>query len=125
MPSRNRRGSETEQLVTQFLNEHGWPNAEPVGAGRSGPDITGTPGLGFEVKARRQLDLNGWLRQASAGAARPRPGGGAELDFTLPLVVHRPDGFGAASVASWPATFRLEHAVWLMRQAGYGEPAPL
>src|SRR5207344_2215708 len=94
-PTRKRRGSETQTAVAQWFAANGWPYAEPTGAGRTGPDITGIPGLACEVKARRGLDLPRWLRQAATGAG-------------LPFVVHRPDGMGPAVIGSWPVTMRLE-----------------
>lgn len=109
---RRRRGAETQRTVAAYLAGHGWPYATDAGAGRSGVDVLGTPGLSWEVKARRSLDLLAWLRQAS------------REDGALPLVCHRPDGMGPASVADWPVTMRLADIVWLLREAGYGEPNP-
>lgn len=40
----------------------------------------------------------------------------------LPIVVHRPDGMGPASIENWPATLRLSDLVRLLRAAGYGDP---
>ena len=107
--ARQRRGSETQTAVAAYLRENGWPYAEPVGAGRNGADITGTPGLAIEVKARRSLDLPGWLRQATPGDGR------------LPLVVSRPDGYGPALIGAWPVTMRMVDAVVLLRRAGFGD----
>lgn len=105
---RKRRGAETQRTVASYLVDNGFPHATDAGAGRNGSDILGTAGLAIEVKARRDYSPMAWLRQA-AGAVG------------LPLVVHRPDGMGPASVADWPVTFRLEDAVKLLRAAGYGE----
>jgi hypothetical protein len=109
--ARRARGAQTQRIVAAFLAGHGWPYATDAGAGRQGRDVLGTPGLAFEVKGRRDLDLTGWLRQAATCA------GG-----DLPLVVHRPDGYGPARIADWPVTLRLEDAVALLRAAGYGDP---
>lgn len=110
MPTRKARGAETQRCVAGYLAEHGWPYASDAGAGRHGSDILGVPGLAIEVKARRDFAPLTWIRQATNGAG-------------LPLVVHRPDGMGPASVADWPVTLRLQDAVALLRAAGYGEPA--
>lgn len=107
--SRKRRGSETQTAVARWFQGNGWPYAESTGAGRTGSDITGIPGLACEVKARRDLNLLAWLRQAAAGVG-------------LPFVVHRPDGMGPASVAGWPVTLRLEDFTRLLHEAGYGDP---
>lgn len=111
--SRKQRGAETQRLVAEYLKGNGWPWATDAGAGRSGSDILNTPGLKIEVKARRDLNLPEWLRQASSD---PLPG--------VASVVHRPDGYGPAKIADWPVTLRLEDWVILLRQAGYGDPLP-
>ena len=106
--SRKRRGSETQNAVAAWFADHGWPHAESAGAGRPGVDVLGLPGLSCEVKARRGFSPLAWIRQA-----RQQPG--------LPLVVHRPDGLGVASVADWPVTMRLEDVTGLLLAAGYGD----
>ena len=105
---RKQRGRETERIVADYLREW-WPFAEPVGAGRPGSDVTGVVGVDIEVKARRELDLTGTIRQQSA---RLR-------ENTLPVAVIRPDGFGPARVAEWPVVMPLSVAVQLLREAGY------
>ncbi|HET7386887.1 MAG TPA: hypothetical protein VFJ19_09530 [Nocardioidaceae bacterium] len=110
--TRRRRGADTQRHVAGYLRTHGWRFAEPVGAGSPGADITGVPGLAVEVKARRGLDLPGWLRQAARNAAG-----------RVPLLVVRPDGFGPATVDDWPVTLRLADAVELLHAAGYGDEA--
>ena len=123
------RARETEQAVADFLAANGWPAARRVAASLSGPDTLETPGLHFEVKARRDLRLTEWLEQAGP------PGGGLRrLENTraglvpaeLPIVVHRPDGWGAVrpGTGMWPATMRLEDLVALLRLAGYGGNVP-
>lgn len=105
--SRKDRGMETQKLVTLWFRARGWPHAESAGSGRPGVDVLGMPGLAPEVKARRQLNLTAWLKQAKA-----QPG--------LPFVVHRPDGYGEARLADWPVTMRLEDFTQLLHDAGYG-----
>lgn len=107
--SRRRRGSRTQHLVASWFAARGWDHAQSAGAGRPGEDVTGLPGLSVEVKARRELRLLAWLRQAAGHGAG------------LPVVVHRPDGLGEASVADWPATMRLEDLTALLQEAGYGD----
>jgi hypothetical protein len=103
-----RKGAETQAFVAQYFAEHGWPYATDAGAGRNGSDILGTPGLAIEVKARKDLHLPAWLRQASG-------------EVGLPIVIHRPHGFGLASIADWPSIMRLADQVNLLRDAGYGD----
>jgi hypothetical protein len=111
--SRKQRGNHTQTLVARWFASHGWPFAESTGAGRSGSDVTGIPGLACEVKARRDFSPLAWLRQAEAGTR-----GG------LPFVVHRPDGMGEQSIADWPVTLRLSHFTALLQAAGYGDGPP-
>ena len=106
--SRRRRGSETQAAVAGWFAANGWPYAESAGSSRQGVDVTGLPGLACEVKARRDLNLPAWLRQAAS-----RPG--------VAFVVHRPDGFGPARVADWPVTMRLADFTDLLHDAGFGD----
>lgn len=99
--ARNRRGMETQNAVAAYFRENGWPYAESAGSGRPGVDILGMPGLACEVKGRRDLRLQAWLRQAEGYEG-------------LPFVVHRPDGMGLQTVEMWPATFRLRDAAKLL-----------
>jgi hypothetical protein len=113
--TRKQRAHDTERAVAQWFRENGWPYAEPVGAGRDGSDVTGIPGLCVEVKARRDLNLPQWLRQHSNSLAD-----GDAQAWQLPLVVHRPDGYGPARIAEWPVTMRLDDFTALLHEAGYG-----
>ena len=108
-PSRKRRGAETQHAVASWFATHGWPYAESTGAGRTGSDITGLPGLACEVKARRDFSPLAWIRQASG-------------EDGLPFVVHRPDGMGPATIPMWPVTLPLDIFTALLRAAGYGDP---
>jgi hypothetical protein len=111
--SRKQRGAETQKLVAEHLRDNGWPWATDIGAGRNGSDILNTPGLKIEVKARRDLDLTGFLKQASSA-----PGLGVSC------VVVRPDGYGPAKIGDWPVILRFEDWITLLRQAGFGDPFP-
>lgn len=111
MPSQSRkhRGYESQRIVADYLREHGWPFAEPVGAGRGGSDLTGTPDIAVEIKARAGFDPAAALRQAEDAA-----------DGRLPFVVLRLNGQGPASVEEWPVVIRLGRFVEVLREAGYG-----
>ena len=113
MSSRKQRGRESERIVAEYLREHGWPYAEPVGAGRPGSDITGTPSLAVEVKARRELRLTEWLKQATT----------ADPNRT-PLLVVRGDGQGPHTIEQWAAVMPLGVAIQQLRDAGHGNPQP-
>lgn len=109
--SRKSRGYRTQLVVAQWFQQRGFPHAESAGAGRTGIDVLGMPGLAIEVKARRDLALTAWLRQA---AKEGRHG--------TPVVIHRPDGFGEVSIAAWPVTMTLADFTTLIHEAGYGTP---
>ena len=109
MSSRKQRGYDSQRIVANYLRENGWPFAEPVGAGRAGSDVTGVVGVDVEVKARRNLDLTGTLKQQAARAA----------DGVLPLAVIRPDGYGPSRIGEWPCVVPLSVMVDLLREAGY------
>lgn len=111
-PHRRARGAETQRVVADRFRTL-YPHAVAVGAGSPGRDVLHTPGIAVEVKARRDLNLTAWLRQATRAAGTD-----------VPLVVHRPDGFGPATVDVWPVTFRLVDAVHVLHLAGFGEVAP-
>ena len=80
--SRKHRGYKSQKNVAEFLTRW-FPFAESTGAGRSGEDVTGTPGLSIEVKARANFDPVGWLRQAKKNAGA-----------NLAMAVFRPNGVG-------------------------------
>lgn len=107
MSSRKQRGYDTQRIAAARLREAGWVYAEPVGAGRPGSDVTGVVGIDLEVKARRGLDLPGWMRQT------------ANRTTGLPMLLVRPDGFGPATVDLWPAIFPFGRAIDLLKDAGY------
>ena len=109
---RKHRGYRTQRVVAERLAANGFPHAEPVGAGRAGTDILGLVGIDVEVKARRELNLVGLMKQLNARAQ----------DGVLGIGVIRPDGMGEASVGMWPVVMCLDDAIALLRAAGYGIP---
>lgn len=111
--SRKHRGYATQRHLAEWFARSGWPYAESTGAGRPGIDITGMPGIAVEAKARRGLNLTGWLKQATN-----------ERRNGLPILIVRPDGFGEKRIAEWPAVLTLADLTELLRQAGYGDPVP-
>ena len=114
MPSQSRkhRGYKTQDLVAQWFAARGWPYAQSTGAGRSGNDVTGLPGIGIEIKARTGFEPLAWLRQAKAGAR----------EGEIPAAVFRCNGQGEASVADFGVLVTLATFTDLLRRAGYGEP---
>jgi hypothetical protein len=79
----------------------GFLYAERAPASLKGKDILGIPSLSIEIKARRELRLNEWLKQA-------------EKRTGLPVLIHRPDGMGVAQVDLWPMTMRLKDGIQLL-----------
>lgn len=111
MTTRRARGRATEETVAEYLRGNGFPQAERRPASLPGSDVMGTPGIDWEVKARRSLDLLGLMRQLGRRAEEGQ----------VPVGVVRPDGAGPTSVHRWPVVMPLEVAVRLLRAAGYGE----
>ena len=113
MPSQSRkhRGYRSQKVVAMYLAEHGFPYAESTGAGRPGTDITGTVGIDWEVKARKDFTPGATIKQL-----KDRHNG-----KDLPVAVLRLNGQGEANVGEWVTLLRLEDFVGLLRDAGYGE----
>ena len=109
---RTHRGYRSQRVVAERFAANGFPHAEPVGAGRAGTDIVGLVGIDVEVKARRDLNMVGLMKQLNARAE----------DGILGIGVIRPDGMGEASIGTWPVVMCLDDAIALLRAAGYGTP---
>jgi hypothetical protein len=107
---RKHRGYASQRIVAEYLAANGFPHAQSAGAGRSGTDITGTFAIDWEVKARRGLNLTALLTQLEL-----------RDEGALGVGVIRPDGYGEAKIAQWPAVVTLATLVELLRDAGYGE----
>jgi len=112
--SRKHRGYRSQKVVAEFLADNGWPFAESTGAGRAGTDITGTPGIDWEVFARRD--------GLTVALAKMRQSEARIEDGIVSVHVMRPDGYGEARVGEWPAFMPLNRMVPLLHAAGYGEP---
>lgn len=108
--SRKHRGYATQRIVADYLKLHGFPYAESTGAGRQGSDITGTPCIDWEVKARTNFDPAGTMKQLRQRA----------IDGTLPVAVLRLNGQGEKSVEDYCAIIPFSVLVELLRDAGYG-----
>jgi len=87
-----------------------FPYAESTGAGRSGSDITGTPGIDWEVKARTGFEPASVMKQL-----KDRDNG------NLGIALLRLNGQGEASVGDWVCLLRFDDVIELLRKAGYGE----
>lgn len=112
MPSQSRkhRGYRSQKVVAMYLAENGFPYAESTGAGRPGTDITGTVGIDWEVKARKDFSPGVAIKQL-----KDRHNG-----KDLPVAVLRLNGQGEVNVGEWVTLLRLEDFVQLLKDAGYG-----
>lgn len=108
--SRKYRGLRTQKVVAEYLKGHGWPYAESTGAGRAGADVTGTPDVCIEIKARSDFHPRAWLAQAQKSA-----------DGRLPVAVVRSNGQGEQA-GDYLAMVTFADLVDLMLAAGYGDP---
>jgi len=131
-------GTDAERAVVRYLQANGWPGAERRalrGTSDAG-DITGTPGVAWEVKARNRPVSDGQVDAWLAETETERTNARAEIGV---LVLRRPR-FGDANARSWwavmyanawilgasthtiPVRMLLADACWLLRRAGYGDP---
>lgn len=107
---RKHRGYKTQSLLAEYLRTRGWQFAESTGAGRQGSDITGTPAIDWEVKARADFNPQAALKQM---ADRSKDG-------VLSVAVLRPNGYGEARIGEWAFVVPLSVGIKLLRDAGYG-----
>lgn len=142
-------GTRAETAVVRYLRAAGWPYAERralAGAHDLG-DVTGTPGIVWEVKARKNPPSDeqvlAWMREteterSNAGAVwgvlvvrRPGVGEGhagrwwAYLSAAdvIALAAYR-DGevLVRRNAFGWPVRMLLRDAVSLLHAAGFGTP---
>ena len=110
----NEAWKHAEQAVARYLRDSGFALATTHRAalGRPGvhqeSDIIGVPGVAFEVKARKNLDIPASLRQADRAA----------VGSQVPVVVAKPVGIGLENVAYWPCFLYLKHLVPLLPREG-------
>jgi hypothetical protein len=108
------RGNSLPNALARYVRPW-WPFAEAVGAGRNGRDITGTPGVAFEVKTaddfKRDFKPTVWMTQAKANRGKD-----------LPVVVYFPRGCGEAHTGQALAILPLEFLMATAEAAGYAPP---
>lgn len=139
-------GTRAETAVVRYLRGAGWPHAErrALRSHQDAGDITGTPGICWEVKARKapvsDQNIAEWMDETET----ERVNADAEIGV---LVVRRP-GVGEGNADRWwaylsagtlaglateggfvpygqlafPVRMLLGDAVRLLRAAGYGTP---
>ena len=110
------RGNAMANAFADYLRPW-WPYAEATGSGRNGRDVTGTPGVAFEIKTaddfKRDFKPTIWVAQAKANAAyaEPHP------------VVYLPRGVGARNMANSLFILPAYWGMALLEGSGYA-PAP-
>lgn len=142
-------GTPAETAVVKFLIAHGWPHAERrilSGAHDKG-DVTGTPGLCWEVKAGKAAEfasdgqIAAWLVETETERVNAKAAIGilvtkrkgisgtragewwAHLDGGVfaDLIYDRHDGEPYEQIGI-PVRTNLANVVELLRDAGYGSP---
>lgn len=89
------KGTMAESAVVSFLRSHGWPHAERLalqGAQDRG-DVTGTPGLVWEVKNVTVPAWRTWLAEAETERIN--------ANGMFGIVVAKPKGVGVSRVGQW------------------------
>lgn len=109
--TRRARGRETELLLAQYLQAHGWTGVHAGSSSAAGSDIRGMEGVDWECKARR-----GFSPLAAMAQIRARL-----KDTGLGIAVLRQDGQGPASMDDWVCVLRLSDVVYLLKASGYGQ----
>lgn len=108
--SRKYRGYDSQKVFAEYIR-HLFPFAEPTGAGRQGRDILSTPGVYFELKARKDFNPTEALKQTVAPAVEA----GA-----IPLIIMRMNGQGPKNIGKWVALTEVDFILQLLKEAGYG-----
>ncbi len=106
-----RKGLDAERAFVRWLRTSGGqPYAERRGTGLSGGDVTGTPGVTWEIKNHARLDLAGWVDQCEA--ARSAEGNSYGI-----VIAKRPR---QSNPAAWYAILPAYQLVELLSAAGLG-----
>lgn len=145
-----RKGHDAERAVARYLQTHGWPHAERAirtaytSNGHTIPDpgdITGTPGLVWQVKDHAHEKITDWLieteqQRADASAdygiliqrrrGKADPGHWWAWTTIRTLVqIHEDGGASYSEQCDAPVRLQLQHIVPLLWRAGYGsDPGP-
>ncbi len=91
------KGTAAESAVVSFLRTQGFPYAERLAlqGGKDRGDITGVPGIVFEVKAVQEYAFNQWLGEARV----ERDNAGADFG----MVIAKPRLVGTSKTGQWYA----------------------
>lgn len=105
------KGTAAESAVVSFLRTQGFPHAERLALSGSADrgDITGVPGIVFEVKAVQEYAFNGWLKEARV----ERDNAGADFG----IVVAKPRMVGTTRTGKWYGLMYAYDYLALLSQA--------
>ena len=111
------KGTAAETAVANYLRFQGWPYAErrALSGALDKGDITGTPGLVWEVKAGARLDIPGWLRETETEKINANAAHG--------ILVVKPVGVGLNNVDRWWCVLPFYQMTQVLRDADYGTRA--
>jgi hypothetical protein len=115
------KGTDAERAVARYLQAHGWPSAErrALRGRQDAGDITGTPGVCWEVKAYKRPpgdgQVDGWMVDTECER------GNADADFGV-LIVRRP-GYSEARVDRWWAYLPVQDVAAIVA-LGANQPRP-
>lgn len=114
MGAARQKGTSAETAVVRYLQETHWPYAErrALHGGKDKGDVTGTPGVVWEVKAGSRLAIPEWMRETETEACN--------ANTHIGVLVVKPKGVGVTRINEWWAILPLETATWLLNEAGYG-----
>jgi hypothetical protein len=119
------RGNVLQNALAAYLARW-WVNAESVGAGRQGTDVTGTPGVAWECKTasefKRDFRPAQWVQQSIDHAQRipvKFRGETTHPAWSVPVVVYFPPGIGAARTEHAMAIMPMHVLMRLLREAQY------
>jgi len=113
-----RKGTNFEREVITYLRQHGYPYADrPVaGASEDVGDIIGTPGVVWECKNQKIMQLALWVDELEVEIAHNLARYQVESPVTG-AVIHKRRG--KSSAGDYYATLPLYRYVQLLKEAGY------
>lgn len=108
------KGTAAETAVVGYLRQRGWIHAErrALQGNLDKGDIAGVVGVCLEVKACKQIDLAGWLKEALLEQANAQASVGAVIAKKR----------GTTNPADWYALMTVRQLCDLLAAAGYRDP---
>lgn len=115
MSRARQKGTSAETALVKYLQQNGFPHAERralAGIADKG-DVTGTPGVAWEVKNHKAYDFSGWLKETEVERRN------ALAEYGVLIV--KPNRVGLDSVQDWWAVLTVSDVVELLNFAGFGK----